>query len=94
MKFVIQRVSRASVEVGGKITGQIGPGLMILAGFNKADSPENIPRMIDKTVNLRVFEDQNEKMNLSLLDIKGELLVISQSSLFVITSIFCQLPCR
>jgi D-tyrosyl-tRNA(Tyr) deacylase len=82
MKIVAQRVSRASVTVDGKITGQIGPGLLLLVGFRNTDTLTQAEVLAKKCVELRVFEDETEKMNLSLQETKGELLVISQFTLY------------
>ncbi|HNU79963.1 MAG TPA: D-aminoacyl-tRNA deacylase [Bacillota bacterium] len=82
MRAVIQRVKSGSVAVDNKIVGSIGKGFVVLLGVNEKDTEADVLYMVDKTVNLRIFEDDNEKMNLSLLDIKGELLVISQFTLY------------
>jgi D-aminoacyl-tRNA deacylase len=82
MRAVVQRVSRAKVTVEGKITGQIGAGLMILLGVGKGDSPTVAAAMAEKVANLRIFEDAGGKMNLSLLDVKGSALVASQFTLY------------
>ncbi|HNR04108.1 MAG TPA: D-aminoacyl-tRNA deacylase [Bacillota bacterium] len=82
MRAVIQRVNSGSVAVDDKIVGSIGKGFVVLLGVNEKDTEADVLYMVDKTVNLRIFEDDNEKMNLSLLDIKGELLVISQFTLY------------
>ncbi|MCX7761168.1 MAG: D-aminoacyl-tRNA deacylase [Hydrogenothermaceae bacterium] len=81
MIAVIQRVLESHVEVDGKIVGKIGKGVNILLGVSKEDTEEDVIKLVNKVVNLRIFEDQNQKMNLSLLDIKGEALVISQFTL-------------
>ena len=81
MKAVIQRVSGASVKVDGNVVGEIGSGYMILLGAAEGDTEEDIEVLAKKTVNLRVFTDSEDKMNLSLLDIDGEALVISQFTL-------------
>lgn len=84
MKVVIQRVKEASVKIDGKINGQINQGLLVLVGINNDDigNEDKINKMADKIVNMRIFEDENEKMNLSLKDIDGEILVISQFTLY------------
>lgn len=82
MRAVVQRVSRARVTVGDEITGEIGKGLLILLGVSVRDTEKDTAYLVEKVLNLRVFEDAEEKMNLSLLDIKGELLVVSQFTLY------------
>ena len=82
MKLLIQRVSAASVSVDGHVTGSIGAGFLILAGFRKGDVQTDIKRLSDKCLNLRIFEDDNGKMNRSLIDIRGELLIVSQFTLY------------
>ena len=82
MRAVVQRVKRAKVTVGREITGEIGKGLLVLLGVSVRDSEKDATYLVDKTLNLRVFEDAEDKMNLSLLDIKGELLVVSQFTLY------------
>ncbi len=81
MKIVVQRVSSASVKVDGKIVGKIGKGLMLLIGIAQEDELKDIDFMAEKCVNLRIFEDENDKMNRSLLDAGGEILAISQFTL-------------
>ncbi|RUM48564.1 MAG: D-tyrosyl-tRNA(Tyr) deacylase [Hydrogenothermus sp.] len=81
MKAVIQRVLESKVEVNGKVVGQIGQGLNILLGVEKGDTDKEVEKLVNKIVNLRIFEDEKGKMNLSLLDINGEVLVISQFTL-------------
>lgn len=82
MKIVIQRVKHSSVEINKEIHGQIEKGFMVLVGFASTDNTTIIDKMIDKLINLRVFEDEQGKMNLSLLDIKGSILSISQFTLY------------
>ena len=82
MRAVVQRVKKSHVEVEGKITGEIGKGLMVLLGISEDDGILDIDYMVDKIINLRIFEDSDEKMNLSLLDVAGELLVVSQFTLY------------
>ena len=82
MRAVIQRVSRAKVSVEGRVTGEIGAGLMILLGVGREDTPAVAGALAEKAANLRIFEDENEKMNRSLLDVKGAVLVVSQFTLY------------
>lgn len=82
MRAVIQRVSRAKVTVAGRIAGEIGAGLMILLGVGREDTPAIAAALAEKCANLRIFEDENQKMNRSLLDVKGEALVVSQFTLY------------
>ncbi len=82
MRAVLQRVSRAKVTVEGNVTGEIHAGLLILLGVGKQDSPSVAKTMAEKCANLRVFEDENGKMNLSLLDVKGSALIVSQFTLY------------
>lgn len=81
MKTVIQRVSEASVKVDGKIAGEIGNGFMLLIGIDENDEKQDADWLIQKILNLRVFGDEDGKLNLSVLDIKGEILCISQFTL-------------
>jgi len=81
MKIVIQRVKESHVKVEGRIVGKIGLGLLLLVGIEKGDSESILDFMADKIVNLRIFPDENGKMNLSLLDVKGEILAVSQFTL-------------
>jgi len=82
MRAVVQRVSRARVTVEGQLTGEIGPGLMILLGVGKEDTATVAAAMAEKLANLRIFEDAAGKMNLSLLETKGSALVVSQFTLY------------
>ena len=82
MRIVIQRVSRASVTVDGNVVGKIGEGILILLGVADGDTEDDIKYLADKAAGLRIFRDENDKMNLSLLDIGGEALVISQFTLY------------
>lgn len=86
MRAVLQRVSYASVTVDNKVIGSCNEGFMILVGFTHGDTKEIVNKMIDKIIKLRIFEDENEKMNLSLLDINGEILSISQFTLYADTN--------
>jgi D-aminoacyl-tRNA deacylase len=81
MRVVIQRVKSASVIVGTEVAGKIGKGLLILIGVAVSDNIEDAEYLADKSVNLRIFDDENHKMNRSLLDIGGEILVVSQFTL-------------
>jgi D-tyrosyl-tRNA(Tyr) deacylase len=82
MRAVVQRVSRARVTVGGRVTGEIGAGLMILLGVGREDNSAVAASMAEKAANLRIFEDEQGKMNRSLLDVKGGALVVSQFTLY------------
>jgi D-aminoacyl-tRNA deacylase len=82
MRAVLQRVSRAKVSVDGKVTGEIGLGLMILLGVGRGDSTGIGTTMAEKCANLRIFEDDQGKMNKSLLEVKGSALVASQFTLY------------
>jgi D-tyrosyl-tRNA(Tyr) deacylase len=82
VKLVIQRVSRASVTVDGTMVSNINRGLLVLVGISESDTEEFVPWLAQKLVNLRIFEDENGKMNLSLLDIRGECLLVSQFTLY------------
>ena len=82
MRAVLQRVARASVTVEGEVLGKIGKGFMILLGVEDADTEEITDKMADKICKLRIFEDENGKTNLSLKDVNGELLMVSQFTLY------------
>ena len=82
MRALLQRVSHARVTVDGSVVGEIGPGLLILLGVAKPDTEANAEFLVDKILNLRIFPDAAGKMNLSLLDTAGELLVVSQFTLY------------
>ena len=82
MKIVVQRVENAKVEVENKVVGKIEKGFLVLLGVTHTDTKENADYLVKKLCNLRVFEDENEKMNLGLKDINGELLVVSQFTLY------------
>lgn len=82
MRAVIQRVSKASVKVDGETIGSIGAGLLIFLGVGETDTESDLKYIADKSVGLRIFSDENDKMNLSVEDIGGEVLVISQFTLY------------
>lgn len=82
MKLVIQRVTHASVTVDNKVIGKIGKGYMVLIGVSDTDTKEIADKMLDKMIKLRIFGDENGKTNLSLADVGGELLLISQFTLY------------
>ena len=82
MKFVIQRVSSSSVKVDGEVIGSIGKGFNVLIGISQTDTCEIADKMIKKMIGLRIFEDECGKTNLSLADVSGELLLISQFTLY------------
>ncbi|HVE91392.1 MAG TPA: D-aminoacyl-tRNA deacylase [Actinomycetota bacterium] len=86
MRAVIQRVSRASVSVGGDLVGEIGSGFLVLLGAGRGDGEAEALHVADKIANLRVIQDGDGKMNLSLLDVQGEVLVVSQFTLYADTS--------
>lgn len=81
MKALLQRVKRASVTVDNKLISQIGKGILIFLGVEKGDSEENADKLSEKITKLRIFEDENDKMNLSVTDVDGEILVVSQFTL-------------
>jgi len=81
MRALLQRVSEASVTVGEGVTGAIGPGILILLGIEDADGPEDIDWLVKKILSLRIFEDDDGKMNRSIVDTGGEVLVVSQFTL-------------
>ena len=82
MKFVIQRVKEANVKVDGEIIGEIGKGFMVLIGVGEDDTREIADKMVKKMTGLRIFEDENGKTNLSLADVGGQMLLISQFTLY------------
>ena len=82
MKLVIQKVKESFVTINQEVVGEIGEGLMVLVGFTNGDNQQIIDKMINKLIHLRIFIDENEKMNLSLLDVKGSILSISQFTLY------------
>lgn len=81
MKVIVQRVSESSVKVDGKIVGEIGKGFMLLIGIDENDEPSDADWLVQKILNLRIFGDQDDKLNLSIKDINGEILCISQFTL-------------
>lgn len=81
MKALIQRVKRASVKINNELYSSIDKGILVFLGVEKSDEKENAEKLADKILKLRIFEDENEKMNLSIKDIKGEILVVSQFTL-------------
>ena len=82
MKLIVQRVCSASVKVDNKVIGEIADGLMTLVGFTHTDTPETVRYLADRAVKLRIFEDENGKMNRSLLDVNGSMLIVSQFTLY------------
>lgn len=82
MKVILQRVSEAAVAVDGSITGRINDGLLVLVGFGKDDTEAQLDYMVNKILKLRIFSDENDKTNLSVTDIGGELLIVSQFTLY------------
>ena len=82
MRVVIQRVLNAKVEVDNNITGQIGKGYLVLLGVGQEDTKQDAERIVNKMINLRIFSDENDKINLSLGDVGGELLIVSQFTLY------------
>jgi D-tyrosyl-tRNA(Tyr) deacylase len=82
MRIVLQRVSRASVTIGGRVAGEIGPGFCLLVGFTHADTPAQVDWMAEKVAGLRLFSDADGKMNLGLDEVGGAVLVISQFTLY------------
>ena len=86
MKLVVQRVKKANVAVNNEVIGEIGQGYMVLLGVGTQDTKETADFLVQKLIKLRVFEDENEKMNLSIKDIDGELLIVSQFTLYADTN--------
>jgi D-tyrosyl-tRNA(Tyr) deacylase len=82
MRAVVQRVSRAKVEIDGAVSGEIGKGILLLLGIHQSDSEKELEWMVNKISKLRIFEDEEGKMNHSLLDVGGDILVVSQFTLY------------
>ena len=82
MRVLLQRAAAGSVSINGECVGKIGKGLVLLIGVTHTDTPEDVDYLVKKCANLRIFEDENGKMNLSLMDIDGEVLAISQFTLY------------
>lgn len=82
MRFVVQRVTRASVTVDNEITGKIDNGFLVLVGISQSDTAAEADRLIKKLIGLRIFSDENDKINLSLSDVNGGLLIVSQFTLY------------
>lgn len=82
MRIVLQRVKSASVSINGEISGTISGGMVVFLGISKTDTTKDLHWMVEKVINLRIFDDQNGKMNMSLADISGEMLIISQFTLY------------
>ena len=86
MRIVVQRVGEASVTIEEKIIGKISQGYLLLVGIHQTDTEKSLDYFVQKILNLRLFTDENDKMNLSLLDVRGELLVVSQFTLYADTN--------
>ena len=82
MRVVVQRVKHASVTIDGKVNGKINNGFLVLLGIKSTDSKQDVDYLVKKVINLRIFTDENDKMNLSLKDTNGKLLIISQFTLY------------
>ena len=82
MRAVVQRISCSKVTVDERVTGEVKKGLLVLLGVTHEDTSKDVDYMVDKVVNLRIFEDENDKMNLSLKDIDGEIMAVSQFTLY------------
>jgi len=82
MRAVVQRVKKAAVEVDDNLTGEIGPGLLVFLGVGKEDSREDADYLLEKIINLRIFEDEDDKLNLSALDLDKDILLVSQFTLY------------
>ena len=82
MRVVVQRVKHASVTINGTVNGKINNGFLVLLGVHSTDSEQDVDYLVKKVTNLRIFSDENDKMNLSLKDVNGELLIVSQFTLY------------
>ena len=82
MRVVVQRVKHASVTINGTVNGKINNGFLVLLGIQSTDSEQDVDYLVKKVTNLRIFSDENDKMNLSLKDVNGELLIVSQFTLY------------
>lgn len=82
MRVVVQRVKHASVTINGTVNGKINNGFLVLLGIQSTDSEQDVDYLVKKVANLRIFSDENDKMNLSLKDVNGELLIVSQFTLY------------
>lgn len=82
MRVVVQRVKHASVTINGTVNGKINNGFLVLLGIQSTDSEQDVDYLVKKVTNLRIFSDKNDKMNLSLKDVNGELLIVSQFTLY------------
>lgn len=82
MRVVVQRVKHASVTINGSVNGKINNGFLVLLGIQSTDSEQDVDYLVKKVTNLRIFSDKNDKMNLSLKDVNGELLIVSQFTLY------------
>jgi D-tyrosyl-tRNA(Tyr) deacylase len=85
MRIIVQRVSEASVTIQGQIKSSIGKGLLVLAGFEDGDNDDELEWVSNKLINLRIFSDQNEQMNLSVKDVDGDIIIVSQFTLHAMT---------
>jgi D-tyrosyl-tRNA(Tyr) deacylase len=85
MRVIIQRVSEASVTINGVVKSSIKKGYLVLAGFEEADIPQDIEWTANKLVNLRIFDDENDQMNLAIKDVGGDIIIVSQFTLFALT---------
>ena len=86
MRVVVQRVKHASVTINGTVNGKINNGFLVLLGVQSTDSEQDVDYLVKKVTNLRIFSDENDKMNLSLKDVNGELLIVSQFTLYADTT--------